>query len=45
MEFPMGDDDQLGVKRVTITKAGQSQTVRFRSNVEDATYDVTFKHT
>jgi hypothetical protein len=45
MEFPKGDDDSLGVKRVTITKAGQSQTVRYRSNAEDATYDVAFKHT
>jgi hypothetical protein len=45
MEFPMGDDDQLGVKRVTITKAGQSETIRYRSNAEDATDDVTFEHT
>jgi hypothetical protein len=45
MEFPKGDDDVIDVKRVTITQPGQSQTIRFRSNKEDATYDVTFKHT
>jgi hypothetical protein len=43
MEFPKGDDDVLGVKRVTITAAGSTQMIRFRSNAEDATYDVTFK--
>lgn len=47
MEFPKGDDDVIDVKRVTITSPGQSQTIRFRSpsDKEDATYDVTFKHT
>jgi len=45
MEFPKGDDDVLDVQRVIITTPGQSQTIRFRSNVEDATYDVTFKQT
>lgn len=45
MEFPKGDDDVIGVKRITISSPGQSQTIRFRSNAEDATYDVTFKHT
>ena len=45
MEFPKGDDDVIDVERVTITNTGQSQTIRFRSNAEDATYDVTFKHT
>ncbi len=47
MEFPKGDDDVIDVERVTITNPGQSQTIRFRSpsNQEDATYDVTFKHT
>ncbi len=45
MEFPKGDDDVIDVQRVTITNPGQSQTIRFRSNSEDATYDVTFKHT
>ena len=44
MEFPKGDDDVLDVERVTITAPGSSQKIRFRSNVEDATYDVTFKH-
>ena len=46
MEFPKGDDDVIDVKRVTITAPGETQTVRFRSpsNLEDATYDVTFKH-
>jgi hypothetical protein len=46
MEFPKGDDDVLDVQRVTITAPGQTQTVRFRSpsHLEDATYDVTFKH-
>jgi hypothetical protein len=46
MEFPKGDDDVIDVKRVTITNPGQSQTIRFRSpsNLEDATYDVTFQH-
>ena len=43
MEFPKGNDDVLGVKRVTITAKGSSQLVRFRSGVEDATYDVRFK--
>jgi hypothetical protein len=43
MEFPKGDDDVLGVKRVTITAPGSTQKIRFRSNAEDATYDVTFK--
>ena len=47
MEFPKGDDDVIDVERVTISQIGQSQTIRFRSpsNQEDATYDVTFKHT
>jgi hypothetical protein len=47
MEFPKGDDDVIDVERVTISQAGQSQTIRFRSpsNQEDATYDVTFRHT
>jgi hypothetical protein len=45
MEFPKGDDDVIDVERVTITQSGQSQTIRFRSNKEDATYDVTFKQT
>lgn len=47
MEFPKGDDDVIDVKRVTITNPGQSQTIRFRSpsDAEDATYDVTFRHT
>jgi hypothetical protein len=45
MEFPFGDDDQLGIKRVRITKSGQAETIRFRSNAEDATYDIRFKHT
>jgi hypothetical protein len=45
MEFPKGNDDVLGVQRVTISQPGQSQTIRFRSNEEDATYDVTFKQT
>jgi hypothetical protein len=40
-----GDDDVIGVQRVTITKPGQKETLRFRSNAEDATYDVTFRHT
>jgi len=44
MEFPKGDDDVISVKRVTITNPGQAQTIRFRSDTEDATYDVTFKH-
>lgn len=44
MEFPKGDDDVINVKRVNIDQAGQSETIRFRSNFEDATYDVTFKH-
>lgn len=44
-EFPKGNDDVLDIKRVTITAAGQSQTIRFRSGPEDATYDVTFKQT
>ena len=44
MEFPKGNDDVLAVKRVTITAPGQTQTIQFRSNAEDATYDVTFKH-
>jgi hypothetical protein len=43
MEFPKGNDDVLGVKRVTITAKGSSRLVRFRSSVEDATYDVRFK--
>jgi hypothetical protein len=45
MEFPKGDDDVIAVQRVTITQPGQSQTIQFRSDKEDATYDVTFKHT
>jgi hypothetical protein len=47
MEFPKGDDDVIDIERVTISQPGQSQTIRFRSpsNQEDATYDVTFKHT
>jgi hypothetical protein len=47
MELPKGDDDVIGTRRVTITQPGQSQTIRFRSpaDQEDATYDVTFKHT
>lgn len=45
MAFPYGDDDVIDVKRVTITQPGQSQILRFRSNAEDATYDVTFKQT
>lgn len=47
MEFPKGDDDVLDVERVTISQVGQTQTIRFRSpsDEEDATYDVTFKHT
>ena len=47
MEFPKGDDDVIDTKRVTISQPGQSETIRFRSpsNQEDATYDVTFKHT
>lgn len=46
MEFPKGDDDVIDVQRITITAPGQTQTVRFRSpsHLEDATYDVTFKH-
>jgi hypothetical protein len=44
MAFPKGNDDVIAVKRVTITKKGESQTIKFRSNAEDATYDVTFKH-
>jgi hypothetical protein len=45
MEFPKGNDDVIEVKRVTITSAGQSETLRFRSDQEDATYDVTFEQT
>jgi hypothetical protein len=47
MEFPKGDDDVIDIQRVTISQPGQSQTIRFRSpsDKEDATYDVTFKHT
>ena len=45
MNFPKGDDDVLAVKRVTIVSAGTSQTLRFRSVNEDATYDITFKQT
>uniref|UniRef100_A0A7C1JK61 Uncharacterized protein n=1 Tax=Caldilinea aerophila TaxID=133453 RepID=A0A7C1JK61_9CHLR len=44
MSFPKGNDDVIDVKRVTITSLGQAQTIRFRSDAEDATYDVTFKH-
>jgi hypothetical protein len=43
LNFPKGNDDVLAVKRVTIVDAGRSETIRFRSNAEDATYDVTFK--
>ena len=43
--FPKGNDDILDVERITITNPGQSQTIRFRSNAEDATYDITFKQT
>jgi hypothetical protein len=43
MEIPNGDDDVIRVRRVTIVSPGQSQTLRFRSDAEDATYDVTFK--
>jgi hypothetical protein len=43
MEFPKGNDDVIRVKRVTIVTPGQSQLIRFRSDAEDATYDVTFK--
>ncbi|XXT19555.1 hypothetical protein WME94_55965 [Sorangium sp. So ce429] len=43
MNFPKGDDDVIAVKRVTIVSSGQSQTIRFRSGKEDATYDVTFR--
>jgi hypothetical protein len=43
MEFPKGDDDVIRVRRVTIVTPGQSQKLRFRSDAEDATYDVTFK--
>ena len=42
---PGSTDDVIQVKRVTITSSGQSQTLRFRSEDEDATYDVTFKQT
>jgi hypothetical protein len=45
MDFPKGNDDKIKIKRVTITKPGQAQTLRFRSDSEDATYDVTFKQT
>lgn len=45
MEFPKGNDDVIDTKQVTISARGQSQTIRFRSDQEDATYDVTFKHT
>jgi hypothetical protein len=45
MELPKGDDDKLDIKRVTITKPGQSQTIQFHSKAEGATYNVTFKHT
>ncbi|MFY9270706.1 MAG: hypothetical protein WAO55_13270 [Candidatus Manganitrophaceae bacterium] len=47
MEFPKGNDDKIDIERVTISQAGQSQTIRFRSpsDKEDATYDVTFKQT
>ena len=44
MELPFGDDDVLNTKRVTINQPGQSQVIRFRSDAEDATYDVFFKH-
>lgn len=44
MEFPKGNDDIIDIRRVTITNPGQSQTLRFHSEDEDATYDVTFKH-
>lgn len=46
-EFPFGNDDVIDVERVTINRPGQSQTIRFRSpsHLEDATYNVTFKHT
>jgi hypothetical protein len=43
MAFPKGNDDVIKVKRVSIVSPGSSETVRFRSDEEDATYDVTFK--
>ena len=45
MDFPKGNDDVIGVKRVTIGVPGQTQTLRFHSAAEEATYDVTFKQT
>lgn len=45
MNFPKGDDDVIQVQRVTIVAPGSTQTLRFRSEPEDATYDVTFKQT
>lgn len=43
MSFPKGDDDLIRVRRVNIVSPGQTETLRFRSDAEDATYDVTFK--
>jgi len=43
MEFPKGNDDLISVRRVHIVTPGQSEKLRFRSDEEDATYDVTFK--
>jgi len=45
MDFPKGNDDVIKVRRVTIAASGSSQILRFRSDEEDATYDVTFKQT
>jgi hypothetical protein len=45
MNFPKGNDDVINVKRVNIVSTGSSETIRFRSDAEDATYDVTFKQT
>lgn len=45
MDIPFGNDDVIAVRRVTIVNPGSSQGIRFRSDAEDATYDITFKQT